>query len=58
MVFEVRDGTRSGRTAPKARRRGVGYAGIANPLFFLENTRMYFGDAKDSMEKLNGALKR
>ncbi|MFT7520042.1 MAG: NAD(P) transhydrogenase subunit beta [Kiritimatiellia bacterium] len=39
------------------RGRGVGYAGIANPLFFLDNTRMYFGDAKDSMEKLNSALK-
>jgi NAD(P) transhydrogenase subunit beta len=38
------------------RGRGVGYAGIANPLFFKDNTRMYFGDAKDSMEKLNGAL--
>ena len=38
------------------RGRGVGYAGIANPLFFKDNTRMYFGDAKDSMEKLNAAL--
>ena len=38
------------------RGRGVGYAGIANPLFFKQNSRMYFGDAKDSMEKLNGAL--
>lgn len=40
------------------RGRGVGYAGVANPLFFLDNTRMYFGDAKDSLEKLNDALKK
>ena len=29
-----------------------GYAGIDNPLFYKENNRMYFGDAKDSIDKL------
>jgi NAD(P) transhydrogenase subunit beta len=29
-----------------------GYAGVQNPLFFKENSRMFFGDAKDSLEKV------
>ena len=34
------------------RGRGTGYSGIENPLFFKENTRMFYGDAKGSMESL------
>ena len=29
-----------------------GYAGVENPLFYKENNRMFFGDAKDSLDKL------
>jgi NAD(P) transhydrogenase subunit beta len=34
------------------RGQGTGYSGIENPLFFKENTRMYYGDAKYSLNKL------
>ena len=34
-----------------------GYAGIQNPLFFHERTRMLFGDAKDTLSKLVSELK-
>jgi NAD(P) transhydrogenase subunit beta len=34
-----------------------GYAGIENPLFFHERTKMLFGDAKDVLSKLNSEIK-
>ncbi len=34
-----------------------GYAGIENALFYLPNTRMLFGDAKDSLTKLVNEVK-
>ncbi|WP_170568966.1 NAD(P)(+) transhydrogenase (Re/Si-specific) subunit beta [Ruegeria atlantica] len=34
------------------RGQGTGYSGIENPLFFKENTRMFYGDAKESLDKL------
>ncbi|MFK7874793.1 MAG: NAD(P)(+) transhydrogenase (Re/Si-specific) subunit beta [Paracoccaceae bacterium] len=34
------------------RGQGAGYSGIENPLFFKDNTRMFYGDAKASLDKL------
>ncbi len=34
-----------------------GYAGIENPLFFHEKTRMLFGDAKDTLSNLASEIK-
>lgn len=34
------------------RGQGTGYSGIENPLFFKENTRMFYGDAKQSVDSL------
>ena len=34
------------------RGQGTGYSGIENPLFFKENTRMFYGNAKTSLDKL------
>ncbi|MEG3641075.1 Re/Si-specific NAD(P)(+) transhydrogenase subunit beta [Magnetococcus sp. PR-3] len=39
------------------RSMGTGYSGVDNPLFFKENTRMLFGDAKASMDSVLTALR-
>jgi len=38
------------------RSMATGYAGVQNPLFFKENTRMLFGDAKDTLDQVLKAL--
>ncbi len=38
------------------RSMATGYAGVQNPLFFKENTRMLFGDAKESLDSVLKSL--
>ncbi len=39
------------------RGRGTGYAGVQNPLFFKDNSRMLFGDAKKTVDILLSKLR-
>ena len=39
------------------RSMAAGFAGIMNPLFFNENTRMFFGDAKGSLQSVIAEFK-
>jgi len=38
------------------RSMATGYAGVQNPLFFEDNTRMLFGDARESLDSVLGGL--
>ncbi|MBS0259595.1 MAG: NAD(P)(+) transhydrogenase (Re/Si-specific) subunit beta, partial [Proteobacteria bacterium] len=39
------------------RGQGTGYSGIENPLFYKDNTRMFYGDAKKSINDLLPLIK-
>ncbi|WP_165225172.1 NAD(P)(+) transhydrogenase (Re/Si-specific) subunit beta [Affinirhizobium pseudoryzae] len=39
------------------RGQGTGYSGIENPLFYKDNTRMFYGDAKKSVSELLPMIK-
>ena len=47
----------SNTTVVLKRSMSAGYAGVQNPLFFKKNNNMYFGDAKDSLQRLSSELK-
>ena len=38
------------------RGQGTGYSGIENPLFYKDNTRMFYGDARESIDSLLSLL--
>ena len=40
------------------RGRGAGFAGVENPLFFGDNTRMLYGDGQDMAAKLIQGVKQ
>ncbi len=52
-VLECWKGT---TTIVMKRSMATGYAGVQNPLFFKENTRMLFGDAKEMLDEVLKAL--
>jgi proton-translocating NAD(P)+ transhydrogenase subunit beta len=48
---------KAGTAVVMKRSLATGYAGIDNPLFYKENTRMLFGDAKDNVDAILVELK-
>jgi NAD(P) transhydrogenase subunit beta len=48
---------KAGMVIALKRSMATGYSGIENPLYFRENTRMLFGDAKSSLTQVAGFLR-
>jgi NAD(P) transhydrogenase subunit beta len=53
----VLEAWKAGRVVMLKRGMAAGYAGVENPLCFNDNTLMLFGDAKQSVTKLLGAIR-
>lgn len=52
------DADRAKKAIVLKRGKGKGFAGIENGLFYLPNTEMLYGDAKESLSKLIEVIKR
>lgn len=52
----ILDTERAKLTVVFKRSMNAGYAGVENPLFYKEKTRMLFGDAKDSLSKIKAEI--
>eukprot|EP01061_Rhynchopus_euleeides_P041913 TRINITY_DN73253_c0_g1_i1.p1 TRINITY_DN73253_c0_g1~~TRINITY_DN73253_c0_g1_i1.p1 ORF type:complete len:1101 (+),score=502.03 TRINITY_DN73253_c0_g1_i1:85-3387(+) len=49
---------KAGQCIVMKRSMGSGYAGVDNPVFFNDNTRMYFGDARKNCEALQAGISK
>jgi NAD(P) transhydrogenase subunit beta len=47
---------KAGMVVALKRSMATGYSGVENPLYFRENTRMLFGDAKASLTQVASSL--
>jgi NAD(P) transhydrogenase subunit beta len=53
----ILDVDKSGAVIVLKRSMNSGFAGIDNPLFYLDNTSLLFGDAKASVAEVLGQVK-